>query len=372
MLFQFLSSISKIRIAGAEVHAFSQWAGKFAANKRQTFELRRLMLKLNLQTTLLPMIAVILLLSFITGAEQGRLTTGRFMAFFTAMTMTVAAFLQLGMAGISFFMAIPMLDSIRPILGSMPENMALKPEFSELTGEIEVVNLKFRYDQESPPVLDNVSLHVHPGEFVAIVGASGSGKSTLLRLLLGFETPESGSVYYDRQDIASCDASSLRRQTGTVLQHAQLAAGNILSNITGITNATFEDAWEAARNVGLDEDIKQMPMGMYTVITGGLSSLSGGQRQRIMIARAIVNKPRILFFDEATSALDNKTQQIVSESLEKLQATRIVIAHRLSTVQHADRIYLMEQGKIAETGTYNELIAKGAKFSELVRRQMVG
>ena len=216
-----------------------------------------------------------------------------------------------------------------------------------------------------------MSLQIQPGEFVAIVGASGSGKSTLLRLLLGFDSPESGSVYYDRQDISSFDPSSIRRQVGTVLQQSQLAVGNILNNITGMTTATFDDAWEAARNVGLDEDIKQMPMGMYTMITGGLSTLSGGQRQRIMIARAIVNKPRILFFDEATSTLDNNTQQIVSKSLEKLQASRIIIAHRLTTVEHADRIYLMEHGKIEESGTYDELLSKGGKFSDLVKRQIL-
>ncbi len=190
-------------------------------------------------------------------------------------------------------------------------------------------------------------------------------------MLLGFDSPESGSVYYDRQDLSSFDPSSIRRQVGTVLQQSQLAVGTILNNITGMTAASFEDAWEAARNVGLDEDIRQMPMGMYTMITGGLSTLSGGQRQRIMIARAIVNKPRILFFDEATSTLDNKTQQIVSKSLETLQASRVIIAHRLSTVQHADRIYLMEHGRIEESGTYAGLISMGGKFADLVNRQIL-
>jgi ABC-type bacteriocin/lantibiotic exporter with double-glycine peptidase domain len=272
---------------------------------------------------------------------------------------------------VAYFAAIPMMESIRPILEATPENIALKPEIQDLTGDIEVVNIYFRYQPDSPLVLDNVSLHVRPGEFVAVVGASGSGKSTLLRLLLGFETPESGSVYYDRQDITSFDPSSVRRPAGTVVQQARLSTGNILTNITGMTNATFEDAWEAARAVGLDDDIRQMPMEMYTVITGGISTLSGGQRQRIMIARAIINRPRILFFDEATSALDNKTQQIVSRSLEKLQATRVVIAHRLTTIQNADRIYVMDGGRIVETGTYAELLSMGGKFTDLVKRQMV-
>jgi ATP-binding cassette subfamily C protein len=372
MLIQFLSSISKIRIAGAEVHAFSQWAAKFSTAKTLTYEVRKLFLVVTQLTTVMPLVVTILVFAVIASQTPARLSTGEFLAFYTALTMTVVAFLQLGMAGIAFFMAIPMLDSIRPILEASPENIAMKADIQNLTGEIEVANVSFRYAPDAPLVLDNVSLHVQPGEFVAIVGPSGSGKSTLLRMLLGFEAPEFGSVYYDRQDIASVDPASVRRQAGTVLQQSQLSAGNILTNICGMTNATFEDAWEAARNVGLDEDIKQMPMGMYTVITGGLSTLSGGQRQRIMIARAIVSKPRILFFDEATSALDNRTQRIVSESLEKLQATRIVIAHRLTTVQNADRIYLMEQGRIVESGTYDELLSRSGKFTDLVKRQIVG
>ncbi|MEI6456425.1 MAG: NHLP bacteriocin export ABC transporter permease/ATPase subunit [bacterium] len=371
LLIQFLSSISKIRIAGAEVHAFSQWASKFSANKRETYEVRKLYLANTVLATLLPLLIILIVFAVIASQPPGAMSTGKFMAFYTAMTMTVVSFLQLGMAAIAFFMAIPLLENIRPILETLPENISLKPEIRDLTGEIEVANVSFRYQADGPLVLDNLSVHIQPGEFVAIVGSSGSGKSTLLRLLLGFESPESGSVYYDRQDISSFDPSSVRRQAGTVLQQSQLSTGTILSNITGMTPATFEDAWEAAKNVGMDEDIREMPMGMHTVITGGLSTLSGGQRQRIMIARAIVNKPRILFFDEATSALDNKTQHIVSESLEKLQSTRVVIAHRLTTVQHADRIYLMDQGKIAESGTYEELIALDGKFAALVRRQMV-
>jgi NHLM bacteriocin system ABC transporter ATP-binding protein len=371
MLIQLLSSISKIRIAGAEVHAFSQWAEDYSVNKRQSFEVRKLFLWIMLLSTVFPLLIILFVFAAISGQLPNTLSTGQFLAFYTALTMTVGAFLQLGMAGISYFMAIPLLESISPILETLPENVSLKAEVQNLSGEIEVANVSFRYAPNGPIVLDNVSMQIQPGEFVAIVGSSGSGKSTLLRLLLGFETPESGSVYYDRQDISTFDPASLRRQAGTVLQHTQLAAGNILTNIVGMTDATFEDAWEAARNVGLDEDIKQMPMGMYTVITGGVSTVSGGQRQRIIIARAIVNKPRILFFDEASSALDNKTQQIVSESLEKLQATRVVIAHRLTTVQHADKIYLMEHGKIVEAGTYIELINMGGKFNDLVKRQLV-
>jgi len=371
MLIQFLSSISKIRIAGAEAHAFSQWAGKFSKNKRETYEVRKLFMTITLMSSVLPLVIILFVFGMISWQIPNTLSTGQFMAFYAALTLTVVAVLQFGMALVSYLMVIPLFDSIRPILEAAPENTALKPEVQNLSGEIEVSNVSFRYQPDGPLVLKNVSLQISPGEFVAIVGASGSGKSTLLRLLLGFETPESGSVYYDRQNLESFDPASLRRQTGTVLQQSQLIPGNIASNIIGMTDATLDDAWEAASNVGLVEDIKQMPMGMLTVVTGGLSTISGGQRERIMIARAIVNKPRLLFFDEATSALDNKTQQKVSKSLEKLQATRVIIAHRLTTVMNADRIYLMDNGVIEECGSYQELIKKGGKFAELVKRQMI-
>jgi NHLM bacteriocin system ABC transporter ATP-binding protein len=371
MLIQFLSSISKIRIAGAEANAFLQWADRFSKNKRATYEVRKLLTIITLMATVLPLITILFVFGMISWQIPNTLSTGQFMAFFAALTLTVAATLQLGMALVSFLMVIPLFDSVRPILEAEKENNTLKPEVQNLSGEIEVSNVSFRYQPDGPLVLKNVSLQISPGEFIAIVGTSGSGKSTLLRLLLGFEVPESGSVYYDRQNLSSFDPTSLRRQVGTVMQQSQLIPGNIASNIIGMTNAAFDDALEAARNVGLEEDINQMPMGMLTVVTDGLSTISGGQRERIMIARAIVNKPRLLFFDEATSSLDNKTQQKVSKSLEKLQATRVVIAHRLSTVMNADRIYLMENGMIEESGTYQELINKAGKFADLVKRQMI-
>jgi ATP-binding cassette subfamily C protein len=215
-----------------------------------------------------------------------------------------------------------------------------------------------------------VSLQCRPGEFVALVGPSGSGKSTLLRLLLGFEAPEAGAIRYDRRDLAALDARAVRRQIGTMLQNGRLLAGDIFTNIVGASTLTLEDAWAAARLAGLDEDIRQLPMGMHTVLSDGASTLSGGQRQRLLIARAIVHKPRLLFFDEATSALDNRTQEIVGESLERLAVTRLVIAHRLSTIQKADRIYVLERGRIVESGTYRELMQRRGVFAALARRQL--
>ena len=231
-------------------------------------------------------------------------------------------------------------------------------------------HVSFRYSPKGPLILNNVSLSAGKGEFIAIVGGSGAGKSTLLRLLLGFETPDSGSVLFDNQELKNLDVREVRRQVGVVLQNGKLMNGDIFHNIVGTSNLTKEDAWEAARMVGIAEDLEAMPMKMSTIVPAGGGSLSGGQRQRLLIARAIANHPRILFFDEATSALDNQTQAIVSESLEKLKVTRIVIAHRLSTIINADKIYTMHLGKVVEAGTYEELMAQKGYFYELAKRQI--
>ncbi|MBL4605179.1 MAG: ATP-binding cassette domain-containing protein, partial [Flavobacteriaceae bacterium] len=230
--------------------------------------------------------------------------------------------------------------------------------------------VSFRYNEDQPLILNNLSFKINEGEMVAFVGTSGSGKSTIMRLLLGFEEPEAGSIYYDDDAYDSMNKDLVRRQIGVVLQNGALMSGSIYKNIVGNSELTLEDAWEAARMAGMEEDIKQMPMEMHTVISEGAGTFSGGQRQRLMIARAIVHKPRLLFMDEATSALDNKTQNIVSESLDKLQATRIVIAHRLSTVKNADRIYVLDKGAIVESGSFEELMEKGGMFSSLAKRQI--
>jgi len=202
------------------------------------------------------------------------------------------------------------------------------------------------------------------------VGPSGSGKSTLLRLLLGFEALEGGAIFYDGQELGGLDVQAVRRQMGVVLQSGRLMSGDIYTNIIGASSATLQEAWTAARMAGLAEDIEAMPMGMHTVISEGGGTLSGGQRQRLLIARAIVARPRILLFDEATSALDNRTQAIVSASLESLQATRIVVAHRLSTIVNAHRIFVMERGQLVQTGTFSELMAQKGPFAELAKRQI--
>ena len=264
---------------------------------------------------------------------------------------------------------VPIYENAKPILDAEPEVNAAASDPGSLSGAVEAHHLTFHYQPDMPAALQDLSFEVRPGEFVAFVGPSGSGKSTLLRVAAGFEQPDAGSVYFDGQDLAGLDLHAVRNQIGVVLQSGRIMAGDLFTNIVGSSTHTIEDAWEAARMTGLDEDIKAMPMGMHTVVSEGASTLSGGQRQRLMIARAIVNRPRMLFFDEATSALDNRTQAIVSESLEQMHATRIVVAHRLSTIVNADRIHVMTRGRIVQSGRYEELMAEDGIFAALARRQ---
>ena len=252
-----------------------------------------------------------------------------------------------------------------------PETDNDKLEAGQLSGEIEIRHLSFAYSDDGPEILHDINLHVAPGESIAIVGRSGCGKSTLMRLLLGFEKPKRGAVYYDDCDLNELSLASVRSQMGVVLQNGQLMAGDIFTNIVGTTALTMQDAWLAAERVGLAEDIKRMPMQMYTAISEGSGNISGGQRQRILIARSIVNNPRILLLDEATSALDNTTQTIVTRSLEAMHCTRIIVAHRLSTIRNVDRILVMEAGRIVEEGSYDELMAENGIFAQLAQRQLV-
>jgi ATP-binding cassette subfamily C protein len=303
--------------------------------------------------------------------EDNSFSTGAFLAFNAAFGGFLGAMLGATSILTTVLAIIPIYERAKPILETSPEINDSKVHPGQLAGEIEVSHVSFSYTPDGPLVLQDVSLQIEPGEFVALVGSSGSGKSTLLRLLLGFETASSGSIYYDHQDIAGVDLGALRRQLGVVLQNGQLMSGDIFTNIIGAaTTLTLDDAWEAATQAGIADDIRAMPMGMHTMVSDGGSTLSGGQRQRLLIARAIVNRPRILFFDEATSALDNRAQEMVSTSLENLRATRIVIAHRLSTIVHADRIFVMDNGKLVQSGTYDELIGRDGIFAGLARRQL--
>ena len=378
LVFQLLKGVAKFRVAGAENRAFYLWSESFSRKKELAFSDGKLKNYIQIFNSFFPIVASVCIFSFlyIKGERDEatlmlKLSTGKFLAFNAAFTAFLAAMLNLAESFTSVFDVIPFYQRSKPILESEPEINEGKPSPGKLAGNIEISHVSFKYDEKGPLILDDVSFEIKPGEFVALVGPSGSGKSTLFRILLGFEFPESGTVNYDGQDISTIDVKALRRQLGVVLQNGQLMAGDIFTNIVGSRNLTIDHAWEAARNSGLDEDINYMPMGMHTVVSEGAGTLSGGQKQRILIAKAIVHKPRILYFDEATSALDNKTQSIVSQSIEKLQATRIVIAHRLSTIKNADKIIVIEAGKLVQQGTFEELVNVPGTFQDLAKRQMV-
>lgn len=362
-----ITGIQKIKLAGAEKRMFSRWARQYAKEAHSEYN-PPLFLKLSNTFTL----AVSLLgaLALYASAIKNNVTVADYYAFNTAYAMVSSAFAAVVSIAISISNIKPTLEMAKPILEAEPEIHYDKEIISNLIGGIELSHVSFRYDDDAPNVIDNLSLKIKPGEYVAIVGATGCGKSTLMRLLLGFETPQRGSIYYDKRDITKIDAESLRRKIGVVMQDGKLFLGDIYSNIIiAAPEATLDEAWEAAEIASIADDIREMPMGMSTMISEGQGGISGGQKQRLMIARAVASKPKILMLDEATSALDNITQKKVTEAVNSLDCTRVVIAHRLSTIQHADRIIYLDQGKIIEEGTYDELIAKDSSFARLVERQ---
>ena len=375
-LFEFLSGITKIRITGGEKRIFSLWANKFSKLKQVGFSSGSYQNFVETFNGSYPLFTSIIFFSVIyytvthSDVATVMLTVGSFMAFITAFNQFLNDSLNMSLAFITSLNVVTLYERVKPIFEEEQESTEQSIDPGELAGAIEMNSVSFRYNENQPLVLNDITFKIEPGEMVAFVGASGSGKSTIMRLLLGFEHPETGSIYYDGDAFDSMNKEMVRKQIGVVLQNGALMSGSIYQNIVGNSELTLDDAWKAAKMAGMEEDIKQMPMEMHTVISEGAGTFSGGQRQRLMIARAIVHKPRLLFMDEATSALDNKTQNIVSDSLEKLQATRIIIAHRLSTVKNADRIYVLDKGNIIEEGTYNDLMEKGGLFSELAKRQI--
>lgn len=362
-----IAGVQKIRLSGAEKRAFAKWAGIYAKEAALNWN-PPLFLKLNKVITLA--VSSIGTIVMYWAAIKSNVSTADYYAFQTAYGMVSGAFLALSSAAFTVAQIKPVMEMMRPVLDEVPEVSGDKQVVTQLSGGIELSSVSFRYNDSMPFVIDNLSLKIKPGQYVAVVGATGCGKSTLMRLLLGFETPDKGAVYYDGKDLSRMDLKSLRRRIGVVLQDGRLFSGSIFSNI--IISApwlTLEDAWEAAEISGIAADIRRMPMGMHTIISEGGGGISGGQRQRLLIARAIAPKPRILMFDEATSALDNLTQKQVSEALDSLKCTRIVIAHRLSTIRQCDRIIVLQNGKIIEDGKYTELLELKGYFAQLVARQ---
>lgn len=367
---QLLSGISKLRAGGAEDRAFVLWARGFAQQKQVDLKVRGVSNLLDVFNTSFIVLASAALFASIAFFQKD-ISTGAFVTFNTAFMQFLSATLALAGALTGSLSIIPLYERAKPILTTLPEQQESQIRAAPLRGEIEISRVSFRYAEDGPLILDDVSIQVKKGEFVAFVGPSGSGKSTLFRVLLGFEKPHSGAVYYDNQELSGLDVGSVRQQLGVVLQNGKLMPGDIFTNIVGSAPRTQDEAWAAARMAGLADDIKAMPMGMQTVISEGAGTISGGQRQRLMIARALVNRPAVLLFDEATSALDNQTQAVVAHSVKQLDATRIVIAHRLSTIVAADRIFVIVAGKVVETGSYSELMALGGAFAELSKRQQV-
>ncbi|MEH0548710.1 NHLP bacteriocin export ABC transporter permease/ATPase subunit [Streptomyces sp. B21-105] len=368
--FQTLRGLPKLRVAAAENYAYAAWAAQFARSRELQQRLGRIKnLSAVLGSVYLPLCSLLMFM-LLAGPARGALSAADFLTFNTSMTMLLTSVTSLTGAFVSAVAALPLFEEIRPVLEATPEVRSANIRPGPLTGALEARRLSFRYSDDGPLVLDDVSFEVRPGEFVAVVGPSGCGKSTLLRLLIGFDRPLSGSVLYDGQDLAALDQAAVRRQCGVVLQHAQPFTGSLLDVICGTGAYTPEEAMAAAELAGLAEDVRRMPMGLHTIVSGS-GSVSGGQRQRLMIAQALIRRPRILFFDEATSALDNETQRTVIESTRKLNATRVVIAHRLSTVMDADRVVVMENGRITQQGPPARLLADtGGRLHELLRRQL--
>lgn len=367
MSYALISGVQKIKLAGAEKRAFARWGNLYAEEAALMYN-PPIYIKLNSVISTAINLAGTLVMYY--AAIRTQVSVADYYAFNTAYGMVSGAFMSFVSIALTVAQIKPILDMAKPILDAVPEVSEGKQVITRLSGGIELNNVSFRYHDNMPFVLDNLSLKIRPGQYVAIVGATGCGKSTLMRLMLGFETPNKGAVYYDGRDLSTIDLKSLRKKVGVVMQDGKLFQGDIYSNIViSAPHLTLDDAWEAAELAGIADDIRRMPMGMHTVISEGSGGVSGGQRQRLMIARAIAPKPKILMFDEATSALDNLTQKKVSDSLDSLDCTRIVIAHRLSTIRQCDRIIVLDKGKIIEDGKYEELLEKDGYFAELVSRQ---
>ena len=378
LIYSLFSGIQKIKVTGSEKRAYRKWAESYS-EKADVIYNRSLILKLAAPAdteaspapAIIPVFSVLgLLLIFIYAYQT--VDTADFMSFSASYGLFGSSLVSL-MTCISSVLTIrPLYRLISPILKEKPETREDKELVRSISGNVELSHVSFRYLKDGPLVLDDLNLKIRKGQYVAIVGQTGCGKSTLLRLLLGFETPEMGAVYYDSRNLVKLDTNSLRKHMGVVLQGGKLITDSIFSNIA-ITkpSLTMDEAWEAAELADVAEDIRNMPMKMNTMISEGGGGLSGGQKQRILIARAVAHKPSLLILDEATSALDNITQKKVADSLDKLKCTRIVVAHRLSTIRQCDRIIVLDKGRIVEDGSYEALIKKNGVFAELVRRQQI-
>ncbi|MDP6411813.1 MAG: NHLP bacteriocin export ABC transporter permease/ATPase subunit [Arenicellales bacterium] len=378
MVIELIGNVPKLRLTGSEYRAFSHWAARYTPQLKLEMTIDKLADAVALFHIALSPVATGLLFwvatSLVVGLEPGgenKMTMGTFIAFNTAFVLYLSGWSAISNTIVSIIDTMVKAKRVKPILEGELEVGAESVDPGRLSGHIALDNISFRYYDEGPSVLEGVSLEIHPGELVALIGHSGSGKSTLLRLLLGFDRPQQGRILYDGKDLAGLDVIAVRRQIGTVLQNGRLNSGSIYENIANHVRITLSEAWEAAADAGLAGDIEKMPMGIHTVVAEGGTNLSGGQRQRLLIARALATRPKMVFFDEATSALDNRTQSIVTEALDRRRVTRLVIAHRLSTIRNADRLIVLDRGQVAQHGTFAELSKAPGIFRELISRQLV-
>ena len=370
LTYSLISGIQKIKLAGAEKRAFSKWSTLYT---RQVYNKYNLSAFIRFNKAIILAISLAGTIALYSIAVAAGVSPSEYIAFNSAFGMIAGAFTSLAGVGLTIAKIRPVYEMVEPILTAVPESSANRAMVTSLEGNIEFSNVFFRYKENMPYVIEGLNLSIREGEYIAVVGPTGCGKTTLMRLLLGFEMPDRGAIYYDGRDITRLDLRSLRRKMGVVTQDGSLFQGSIRANILicAPPGATIDDAWAAAEIAGIADDIRRMPMGMHTMISEGQGGISGGQKQCLMIARAVAAGPRVLLFDEATSALDNKTQKKISGALDQMKCTRIVIAHRLSTIKNSDRILMLDEGRIVEDGTYEELIARNGRFAELVARQRI-
>lgn len=314
-----------------------------------------------------PLVSFVLVAAVV--AARGRISADDFMAVFAASLQLTLATTAFSANVVTLWELGPVLSRALPIAEAELERPVLGRAPGVLRGEITLTDVVFGYDPEAPPLLDGLSLRIEPGEFVAIVGASGSGKSTIMRLILGFERPQSGVVALDGKDLEELDIAAVRRQLGTVLQSSQPFGATFRESVAGPLQLSDAELWEVLERSGLAQEVRGRAGGLDAPISLGGGAMSGGQRQRLMIARALASKPRIMLLDEATSALDNVTQEIVMRTVLEQDVTRVAIAHRLTTVAQADRVLVVDRGRIVEQGPPAELLRSGGHFAALAARQ---
>ncbi|GGK05410.1 hypothetical protein GCM10010123_39110 [Pilimelia anulata] len=365
-----LTGIVKVRVADAEQRMYARWGTMYAGERSAAARANSALRQLTVATAVAPGVGTLIVLGAAATVRDAGMSVAVFVGLIAALGQVTTALALIGPALGQLADVAPLYDAARPVFRTAPRAAVETTDPGALSGRVEVSRVSFAYAEDGPRTLSDVDLAAAPGEFVAVVGPSGAGKSTLIRLLLGFDRPTAGSVLYDGKPLDTLDAEAVRRQVGVVMQNAQVPTGSILTCLTGTTDLTADDAWAALAMAGLADDVRRLPMGIRTVVGEGASTFSGGQRQRLMIARALIRRPRILIFDEATSALDNITQRTVTRSLAGLNATRIVIAHRLSTIRDAHRILVLDRGKVAEQGAFEELLAANGTFAHLARRQL--